>query len=159
MRSYFNLAAELYQVKYILFKLEHFEKKCPSSYPKLLYRFVFDSVYVNLQYDEISLTFTAVSVVIWSFCEVVVVCGGFCDWCVYCCLSFMCVCCECDANSGVGDVVVVSVWHVSGTRSSGTVSSAADVIGMSVVCGMRGDVYVFDSGQHGKRGVWDLPIL
>ena len=26
MRSYFNLAAELYLVKYILFKLKHFEK-------------------------------------------------------------------------------------------------------------------------------------
>ena len=28
--------------------------------------FIFDSVYVNLHYDEISLTFTAVSVVMWS---------------------------------------------------------------------------------------------
>ena len=31
-----------------------------------LLKFVFDSVYVDLQYDEISLTFTAGSVVIWS---------------------------------------------------------------------------------------------
>ena len=31
-----------------------------------LLEFVFDSVYVDLQYDEISLTFTAGSVVMWS---------------------------------------------------------------------------------------------
>ena len=40
----------------------------------------------------------------------------------------------------VGGVVVVSAGHeyVSGTRGSGIVSSAADVLGMSVVRGMRG---------------------
>ena len=46
-----------------------------------LVEFVFDSVYVDLQYDEISLTFTAGSVSLclwscgrfWSVCEVVVV--------------------------------------------------------------------------------------
>ena len=45
-----------------------------------LLKFVFDSVYVDLQYDEISLTFTAGSVSLccacvhlWSVCEVVVV--------------------------------------------------------------------------------------
>ena len=45
-----------------------------------LLEFVFDSVYVDLQYDEISLTFTAGSVSLccvcgrlWSVCEVVVV--------------------------------------------------------------------------------------
>ena len=45
-----------------------------------LLEFVFDSVYVNLQYDEISLTFTAGSVALccfcgrlWSIFEVVVV--------------------------------------------------------------------------------------
>ena len=31
-----------------------------------LLEFIFDSVYVYLQYDEISLTFTAVSVFMWS---------------------------------------------------------------------------------------------
>ena len=37
-------------------------------------------------------------------------------------------------------LVVVSVWHecVGGTRCSGIVPSAADVLGMSVVRGMRG---------------------
>ena len=35
-------------------------------------------------------------------------------------------------------MVVVNAGHVSGTRGSGIVSSAADVIWMSVVCGMRG---------------------
>ena len=35
-------------------------------------------------------------------------------------------------------MVVVSAGHVDGTRGSGIVSSAADVLWMSVVCGMRG---------------------
>ena len=44
-----------------------------------LLKFVFDSVYVDLQYDEITLTFTAWSVCLcsvcspWSVCEVVVI--------------------------------------------------------------------------------------
>ena len=53
--------------------------------------------------------------------------------------------CEGDGNAGVGDggcVVVVSAGHewVGGTRSSCIVSSAADVLWMSVVRGMRGVV-------------------
>ena len=39
-----------------------------------LLEFVFDSVYVNLQYDEISLTFTAGSVSLWCVCSHVVLC-------------------------------------------------------------------------------------
>ena len=35
-------------------------------------------------------------------------------------------------------MVVVSAGHVGGTRGLGIVSSAADVLGMRVVCGMRG---------------------
>ena len=35
-------------------------------------------------------------------------------------------------------MVVVSAWHVCGTRGSGIVSSAADVLCMSVVRWMRG---------------------
>ena len=35
-------------------------------------------------------------------------------------------------------MVVVSAGHVDGTRGSGIVSSAADVLGVSVVRGMRG---------------------
>ena len=35
-------------------------------------------------------------------------------------------------------MVVVSAWHVGGTRGSGIVCSAADVLCMSVVRGMRG---------------------
>ena len=38
-----------------------------------------------------------------------------------------------------GDVVVVSAGLVGGTRGSGIVSSAADVLGM---CGMRGVSWV-----------------
>ena len=33
---------------------------------------------------------------------------------------------------------MVSAWHVGGTRGSGIVSSAADVLWMSVVRGMKG---------------------
>ena len=49
--------------------------------------------------------------------------------------------CEGDGNAGVGNgggVVVVCAGHVGGTCGSGIVSSAADVLGMSVVRGMRG---------------------
>ena len=40
-----------------------------------LLEFVFDSVYFDLQYDEISLTFTAGSVSLWCVCGHVVVVG------------------------------------------------------------------------------------
>ena len=42
-----------------------------------LIEFVFDSVYVALQYDEISLTFTAGSVCLCGVCSCVVVLGLF----------------------------------------------------------------------------------
>ena len=48
-------------------------------------------------------------------------------------------------DSGLGDgggVVVVSVGHVGGTRGSGIGSSAAELLEMSVVRGMRGVVGV-----------------
>ena len=35
-------------------------------------------------------------------------------------------------------MVVVCAGYLGGTRGSGIVSSATDVLGMSVVCGMRG---------------------
>ena len=50
--------------------------------------------------------------------------------------------CEGDGNAGVedgGDVAVVSAGHIGGTRGLGVVSCAADVLGISVVRGMRGD--------------------
>ena len=37
-----------------------------------------------------------------------------------------------------GGVVVVRGWHVGDTRGSGIVCSIVDVLGMSVVRGMRG---------------------
>ena len=55
-------------------------------------------------------------------------------------------------------MVVVSAGHVGGTRGSGIVSSAVDMLWMSVVHGMRGGVgrvcemYVFGSGRRGWRG-------
>ena len=48
--------------------------------------------------------------------------------------------CEVDGNTGVGDgcgEVVMSTGHVGDTRGAGIVSSAADVLWKSVVCGMR----------------------
>ena len=39
-----------------------------------LLKFVFDSIYIDLQYDEISLTFTAGSVSLCCICDHVVVC-------------------------------------------------------------------------------------
>ena len=47
--------------------------------------------------------------------------------------------CKDNRNAGVGDGgVVVNAEHVGGTCDSGIVSSADDVLGMSVVHGMRG---------------------
>ena len=49
--------------------------------------------------------------------------------------------CEGEDNADVGDgegVVVVSAGHVGGPCGSGSVSSAADVLEISVVRGMRG---------------------
>ena len=45
--------------------------------------------------------------------------------------------CEGDGNAGV---VGLSTWHehVGGTRGSGMVSNAADMLGISVVRGMKG---------------------
>ena len=90
--------------------------------------------------------------------------------CVLLCMLYVCMLRECegDGNAGMADggVVVVITGHVGGTRGSGSVSSATDVLVMGVVRGMRGvggDVYVFVSG--GVRGegvsvlVWALPIL
>ena len=64
--------------------------------------------------------------------------------------------CERDGNPGVGDgggVVVANAGHVVGTRGSGIVSSAADVL----ECGAWDErslwnVYVFGSGQRRRRG-------
>ena len=49
---------------------------------------------------------------------------------------------------------MVSTGHVGGTRGSGTVSSAADVLWMSGVSGVRGvsgvcAMYMFGSGRRG----------
>ena len=51
--------------------------------------------------------------------------------------------CEPDGNAGVGDgggVVMMSARHecAGGTPGSGIMSNAADLLGMRVVCGMRG---------------------
>ena len=61
-----------------------------------LLEFVFDSVYVDLQYDEISLTFTAGSVFLCGVCSYVVVLGLSVRLSSY--LSYECGCCgDCDA--------------------------------------------------------------
>ena len=48
-----------------------------------LFKLVFDSVYVDLQYDEISLTFNAGSVYLCSVCSHVVVLGLSVRWSWY----------------------------------------------------------------------------
>ena len=87
-----------------------------------LLEFVFDSTYVDLQNDEISLTFTAGCVSLCCVCSHVVVFVLSVRlswyhmwmrwlmwlWCVYCCLCCMCVCwgvwgCEVNDNAGVGN--------------------------------------------------------
>ena len=55
-----------------------------------LLEFVFNYMYVDLKYNEISLTFTAGSVCLWGMCSHVVVLGPFVRlscfrmWCVRC---------------------------------------------------------------------------
>ena len=109
-----------------------------------LLEFVFESVYVDLQYDEIYLTFTAGSVCLCGVCSPVVClwgcCGTICCWCGICCdcdLCCMCVCCEGDGNAGVGSGVWlrwVRIWVVHVV--SGVLASAGDVLEMSVVRGV-----------------------
>ena len=54
---------------------------------------------------------------------------------MYCCLCCMCLCCEGDGNAGVGSGRAVGAY-MGGTRGSGVLSSACDVLGMSVVRGV-----------------------
>ena len=54
-----------------------------------------------------------------------------------------------------GGVVVVNAGHIGGTRGSGIVSSAADVLVMSVVRMMRGLGLCFTT-PVGTRGVLDV---
>ena len=91
---------------------------CVANKQFELLEFVSESVYVDLQYDEIYLTFTAVPVCLcgvspWSVCGVVVVPYAVrvvvavtvmhhtCQY-SYCCLCYMCVCCESDGSAGMG---------------------------------------------------------
>ena len=53
---------------------------------------------------------------------------------------------------GCSRCVVGSVGHVGGTRGSGIVSSAADVLGMSVVRGLRGVAGVCETCMRLTRG-------
>ena len=63
--------------------------------------------------------------------------------------------CEGDVNTAVvdgGGMVVVITGHVGGTRGSSIVSSEANVLGMSVVRGMRGVGGVCDMCMYLARG-------
>ena len=86
-------------------------------------------------------------VCLWGCCGTVCGCGGCydCDACtvvwVACVYAERVWWCEVDGNAGMGDGwggVVVSAWNVGGIHGSSIVSSAADVLWMSVVRGMRG---------------------
>ena len=107
---------------------------CVVNKPFQLHEFVFDSVYVDLQYDEISLTFTAGFVLcLWTSLVCLSGCHGTLCGCGGCCACDVCtvvgVACvsvervrwyEIDGNAGV-----VSAGHVGSARGSGIVSSAA----------------------------------
>ena len=69
-------------------------------------------------------------------------------------LCCMCVWCEGVGHAGVGGVAVVSAGHqcVGGTHGSGIVSSAADVLEMSVLRGMRGVGGACEMGMCLSRG-------
>ena len=113
-----------------------------------LLEFVFESVYVDLQYDEISLTFTAWSVCLCGVCSPVVGLGLSVrlSWTLCC----GCGCCgDCDSCTVVCVVCVFAVIaYMDGTRGSGVLASASDVLEMSVVIGVGG-VCVW----HGAGGV------
>ena len=152
-----------------------------------LLEFVFDFVYVDLRYDEISLTSIAGSVSLWCVCSHVVVFGLAVRlswypmwmqwllwlWCVYCCLCCMCVCWESDVNAGVWDgwgvVSVGYVWLVHVVQvlclAQLTWYGWEWCVGWEEL-GSVWEVYVFDSGRRGWWGVsgwedwfWALPIL
>ena len=117
--------------------------------------FVFEYVYVDLQYDEIFLTLLLGLSLLscsspWSVCgcrgTLCCWCGccGDCDACtdvcVACMYSEIMLGCEGDGNAGVvfgGGVVVVSAY-MAGTHGSGDLSSACGMLEMSVVRGVGG---------------------
>ena len=129
-------------------------------------------------YDEIDLTFTAGSVCLCGVCSPVVVIGlsvrlpwypmlgcGCCSDCDVC--TVVCVACvfaerllgcEGDGNAGVGSgggVVAVSMC-MCGTRGSGVLASACDMLEMSVVrdvCGVCGMCMCLARGGEGGVGV------
>ena len=113
-----------------------------------------------------SLVVSSSLVYLWGCLGTLCRCGD-CDPCTVVCVA--CVYAErvwgCE-NTGVDDgwgVVVVSARHVGNTRGSGILSSAADVLGMSVVRGMRGvggvcEMSVFGSGRR-RKGDESLRVL
>ena len=115
----------------------------------------FGPVYVNLQYDEIFLTLTAGYVCLcgvcnspWSVCEVVMipyVVSAVVAVTVMHVLLFVlhvCVLPECNADVGSGGSVFAVNAYMGGTRGSGVLSSAYDVLEMCV----------FGSGWGGRIG-------
>ena len=111
--------------------------------------FVIDSVYVHLQYDEISLTFTAGNVCLSDVCSHVIV-FGLSVYTVYTVVTVMLalfvlhVCmlrvrgCEDDGNSGMGTGGCCECgMYMEGTRGLGFASTADDVLDMSEVHGVE----------------------
>ena len=106
-----------------------------------LLEFVFESVYVGLQYDEISLTFTAGSVCLclcgacgpWSVCEVVVVpyvVSVVVAVTVMHVLLFVLHLCRCEGDSNVG--VGSGGWCRWGVGRG--LGPGSDGVGWSYVC-------------------------
>ena len=71
-------------------------------------------------------------------------CCGDCDACTVVCVAYVCVArmcvCKGDGSAGVesGAGVVAVSAYMGGTRGSGVLSSAGDVLAMSVVRGVGG---------------------
>ena len=126
-----------------------------------------------LQYDEISLTFTAGYVCLCCVCSPVVVlglsvrvswypmswvrcgCCSDCDACTVVCVACVfaarLLVCQDDGSAGVGfggGVVAVSAY-MGGTRGSGVLASAVDVLEISVVRAVGG---VYGMGMCLARG-------
>ena len=139
-----------------------------------LLEFVFESVYVDLQYDEISLTFTAGSVCLCGVCSpVVVVVGAVVAGAVvavtvmHALLFVLHVYLLRDCKGAMMTAMLVwspgEVWvavsaYMGGTRGSGVLASAGDVLERSVVRGVGGVcdmcMCLARGGMGGVGGDW-----
>ena len=116
---------------------------CVANEQYKLLEFVFNSVYVDLQYNYISPSFSVGSVCLCVVTWLSLFCmggclGTLCDACAVICVGYEYLR-ECDGDGNAGMVAVSAECECMGcTCSLGIVSSADDVLAMSVVRGVRG---------------------